>query len=72
MPCLPTDALALQQQQHQREQPQQLPYRPIFATFSESELERLARDVDAELSRRQGGQTRWGAINIQVPTPGRM
>ena len=72
VPCLPTDALALQQQQHQPEQPQQPPYRPIFATFSDSELERLARDVDAELSRRQGGQTRWGAINIQVPTPGRM
>ena len=72
VPCPPTDALALQQQQHQPEQPQQPPYRPIFATFSDSELEGLARDVDAELSRRQGGQPRWGAINIQVPTPGRM
>ena len=65
VPILPTDTLALQQQ-HQH-QPQQPPYRPIFATFSDSELEGLARDVDAELSRRQGGQPRWGAINIQVP-----
>ena len=69
VPFLPTDTLALQQQQqqHQPQQPQQPPYRPIFATFSDSELEGLARDVDAELSRRQGGQPRWGAINIQVP-----
>ena len=66
-PFLPTDALALQQQQqHQPQQPQQPPYRPIFVTFSDSELEGLARDVDAELSRRQGGQPRWEAINIQV------
>ena len=66
-PFLPTDALALQQQQqHQPQQPQQPPYRPIFATFSDSELEGLARDVDAEQSRRQGGQPRWRASNIQM------
>ena len=64
MPFLPTDTLALQQQQ--QHQPQQPPYRPIFATFSDSELEGLARDVDAELSRRQGGQPRWRATNIQI------
>ena len=67
VPFLPTDTLALQQQQqHQPQQPQQPPYRPIFATFSDSELEGLARDVDAELSRRQGGQPRWRATNIQI------
>ena len=68
VPFLQPNTLALQQQQqqHQPQQPQQPPYRPIFATFSDSELEGLARDVDAELSRRQGGQPRWRPSTIQM------